>query len=60
MGEFGELEMANKSILLRQWKGEDIGPFAEMNADREVMRILPKVLTRAESKGSWRSAAQSR
>jgi len=42
-------EMANKSISMRQWKDEDIESFAEMNADLEVMRFLPKPLTRAES-----------
>jgi RimJ/RimL family protein N-acetyltransferase len=41
--------MTNKTILLRQWRDEDIDSFAEMNADPEVMRFLPKPLTRAEA-----------
>ena len=37
------------SILLRQWTDEDLKPFAEMNADAEVMEFFPKLLTEAES-----------
>ncbi|MBA3232649.1 MAG: GNAT family N-acetyltransferase [Propionibacteriales bacterium] len=34
---------------MRSWRAEDREPFAEMNADPEVMRYLPEPLTRAES-----------
>lgn len=34
---------------LRQWRDDDLGPFAEMNADPEVMRHMPAPLTQAES-----------
>jgi RimJ/RimL family protein N-acetyltransferase len=42
--------MTSDSILLRQWREDDLEPFAEMNADTEVMRFFPNPLTKAESK----------
>lgn len=36
-------------LILRRWKPEDAAPFAAMNADPEVMRHFPSVLTREES-----------
>ncbi|RCG26839.1 N-acetyltransferase [Sphaerisporangium album] len=36
-------------LILRQWREEDLRPFAEMNADPEVMEHFPAPLTRAES-----------
>jgi len=42
-------ELRTPRALLRQWREEDRGPFAELNADAEVMEHFPKTLTRAES-----------
>ena len=39
-------------ILLRQWKDDDLDPYATMNADAEVMQFFPKLYTAAESKES--------
>ena len=36
-------------LLLRDWKEEDIAPFAEMNSDPEVMRFFLKPLNSEES-----------
>lgn len=36
-------------LVLRRWSSADRVPFAELNADAEVMRYLPAPLTRAES-----------
>jgi RimJ/RimL family protein N-acetyltransferase len=36
-------------LLLRRWRPEDRAPFAELNADPEVMEHFPARLTRAES-----------
>lgn len=36
-------------LILREWTDEDDAPFAELNADPEVMRHFPKTLTRQES-----------
>lgn len=36
-------------VSLRQWKDSDFAPFAAMNADREVMRYFPNLLTREQS-----------
>ena len=36
-------------LLLRDWTGGDRAPFAELNADPQVMEHLPSRLTRAES-----------
>ena len=38
--------------MLRQWRDDDLEPYAEMNADPEVMRFFPEPLTREESKGA--------
>jgi RimJ/RimL family protein N-acetyltransferase len=36
-------------IVLRGWRGDDLRPFAELNADPRVMEHFPAPLTRAES-----------
>lgn len=36
-------------LILRHWTAADRAPFAEMNADPEVMRWFPATLSRAES-----------
>jgi ribosomal-protein-alanine N-acetyltransferase len=36
-------------LVLRGWRAEDRAPFAELNADPEVMEHFPSTMTRAES-----------
>lgn len=36
-------------LILRQWREEDLEPFAKMNADPIVMKYLPSVLSRKDS-----------
>ena len=36
-------------LLLRDWKEEDLVPFAKMNCDPHVMKYFPKPLTKSES-----------
>jgi len=36
-------------LILRQWRDSDLEPFAAMNADPEVMRHFPAVLSRSQS-----------
>jgi RimJ/RimL family protein N-acetyltransferase len=36
-------------LLLRDWRDDDHAPFAQMNADAEVMRYFPRPLDRTES-----------
>jgi RimJ/RimL family protein N-acetyltransferase len=36
-------------LRLRQWREDDLAPFAALNADPQVMEFFPKTLTRAES-----------
>lgn len=36
-------------LILRQWQEKDLQPFAELNADPEVMKYFPKALSRQES-----------
>ena len=36
-------------LYLRQWQASDFAPFAEMNADPEVMEYFPKLLTTSMS-----------
>ncbi|MEO3782744.1 GNAT family N-acetyltransferase [Actinocorallia sp. B10E7] len=41
--------LRTERLLVRRWREEDRGPFAELNADPEVMEHFPAALTRAES-----------
>jgi len=36
-------------LVLRQWRDEDLEPFADLNADPEVMRHFPATMTREQS-----------
>jgi hypothetical protein len=38
-------ELRTARLLLRQWRAADLAPLAALNADPEVMRYLPSVLT---------------
>lgn len=40
------MRLETERLILRQWRDEDLDPFAEMCADPEVMRWLGGVLTR--------------
>src|ERR1700683_4025102 len=42
-------ELKTSRTLLRAWHDEDLEPFARLNADPEVMRWFPSVLTRESS-----------
>ena len=42
-------ELATERLLLRAWRPEDRTPFAALNADPEVMRHFPALLTRRQS-----------
>ena len=42
-------ELRTERLLLRQWRPEDLDPFAELNVDPEVMRYFPAPLSRHES-----------
>jgi len=42
-----------KQLLLRQWQETDLARYSEMNADPEVMRYFPALLTPAESAASF-------
>ena len=44
-----EPELATARVWLRRWRAEDRDAFAALNADPEVMRHFPALLTRAES-----------
>ncbi|QDU54297.1 GNAT family N-acetyltransferase [Aeoliella mucimassa] len=43
------IEPETNRLLLRQWREEDLAPFAQLNGDATVMRYFPKTLTRSES-----------
>jgi RimJ/RimL family protein N-acetyltransferase len=45
-------EIRTSRLLLRHWVDADREPFAAMNADSQVRRYFPDVLTRAESDAS--------
>jgi RimJ/RimL family protein N-acetyltransferase len=42
-------ELRTERLLLREWRDDDLEPFAALNADPEAMRHFPKLLTREES-----------
>jgi RimJ/RimL family protein N-acetyltransferase len=44
--------MKSPGITLRQWKDEDLEPYARMNADAKVMEFFPKFLSVQESRQS--------
>lgn len=41
--------LSTDRLILRQWREDDLAPFAVINADPEVMRYFPSTRTRAES-----------
>lgn len=43
------IELETQRLKLRQWKKEDLAPFAKLNADEEVMQYFPNPLTQAQS-----------
>jgi RimJ/RimL family protein N-acetyltransferase len=43
------LQLATTRLLLRPWQDSDRAPFAAMNADPDVMRYFPALLTQEES-----------
>jgi RimJ/RimL family protein N-acetyltransferase len=42
-------DLRTERLLLRQWRDEDLGPFAELNGDPETMRFFPAPPSREES-----------
>jgi RimJ/RimL family protein N-acetyltransferase len=42
-------DLRTSRLLLRQWRDDDLEPFAALNDDPEVMRYFPRTQTRAES-----------
>ncbi|AUG82150.1 Acetyltransferase [Kitasatospora sp. MMS16-BH015] len=45
-------ELRTDRLLIRQWRDSDLEPWAAMNADPEVRRYFPTVLTAEQSAGS--------
>lgn len=41
--------MLTRRLILREWRDEDLAPFAALNADPRVMEFLPGLMSRAES-----------
>jgi RimJ/RimL family protein N-acetyltransferase len=44
-----EPQLTTARLLLRRWRDRDREPFAELNADAEVMRLFPAPLTAPQS-----------
>lgn len=44
-------ELITDRLQLRQWRDDDLEPFAALNADPEVMRYFPATLSQAQSDG---------
>ena len=45
------MRLETDRLILRDWRDEDRAPFAALNADPEVMRYFPAVLSREQSDG---------
>lgn len=43
------MDLRTERLILRAWRDTDLGPFAGLNADPEVMRHFPAPLSRVES-----------
>lgn len=43
------IELETERLKLRAWQESDLQPFAELNADKDVMLYFPSVLTREQS-----------
>lgn len=41
--------LKTKRLLLRPWREQDLEPFAKLNADPEVMKYFPSLLSKKES-----------
>lgn len=46
-------------LKLRQWREDDLAPFAVLNADPDVMRYFPSTRTRAESDETYEQDRKS-
>ena len=44
--------LSTERLILRRWLPKDRAPFAALNADPEVMRYMPRLMTSAES-NAW-------
>lgn len=47
------IKLATERLLLREWKDSDLPIWIDMNADSDVRRFFPRVLTEAESVNSF-------
>jgi RimJ/RimL family protein N-acetyltransferase len=52
-------ELRTERLLLRQWQEADLEPFAQLNADPEVMTHFPSLLTRERSDALARDISDS-
>ena len=43
------IEIKTERLILRQWREDDLKPFAELNADQRVREFFPSLLTTPES-----------
>lgn len=46
---FESIMIETDRLMLRQWRNEDLQPFASLNADPEVMRYFPTTYSSAQS-----------
>jgi RimJ/RimL family protein N-acetyltransferase len=50
--------LRTERLLLREWRAEDLEPFAVLNADPRVMQYMPALLPRAQSDALARHSEQ--
>lgn len=44
-------------LILRQWRDDDLDPWAALNADAEVMRFFPSILSRDQAQAQMSRAS---
>ena len=53
------IEIETERLLLRQWRGEDLGQLADMNRDPKVMELIGPILSEDQSKAMMERARKS-
>jgi len=43
------IKLETKHLYLRQWREEDLSPYAQLTSNQEVMKFFPKLLTTEQS-----------
>lgn len=48
------IELKTKNLILRQWKEDDLDPYARLTSSKEIMKYFPRTLTKEQSNAAAR------